>query len=253
MVISEISKSYKSADGLQSVVLDKFSLNVNDGDFISVMGPSGSGKTTLLKILCGLERADSGQIIFENKNLCELGKDDFAELRRDKIGIVFQDFCLINNLTVKENILLPRMLLDNMAEEDAEGNLNRLIDFLGIGDILGEEIVYLSGGQKQRAAICRALVNSPKLVLADEPTGNLDAQNTIAVMKYMEEINAKNNTTIIMVTHDPLAASFSKRAVLLNKGRIFSEVRNTKSRKEFFSDLLNQEIIEYEGIFDEVG
>ena len=203
MVISEISKSYKSADGSQSVVLDKFSLNVNDGDFISVMGPSGSGKTTLLKILCGLEKADSGQIIFENKNLCELGKDNFAELRRDKIGIVFQDFCLINNLTVKENILLPRMLLDNMAEEDvegaeedAEGNLNRLIDFLGIRDILGEEIVYLSGGQKQRAAICRALVNSPKLVLADEPTGNLDAQNTIAVMKYLEEINAKNNTTI---------------------------------------------------------
>lgn len=253
MVISEISKSYKSADGLQSVVLDKFSLNVNEGDFLSVMGPSGSGKTTLLKILCGLERADCGQIIFENKNLCELGKDDFAELRRDKIGIVFQDFCLINNLTVKENILLPRMLLDNMAEGDVEGNLNRLIDFLGIRDILGEEIVYLSGGQKQRAAICRALVNSPKLLLADEPTGNLDAQNTIAVMKYLEEINAKNNTTIIMVTHDPLAASFSKRAVLLNKGKIFSEVRNTKSRKKFFSDLLNQEIIEYEGIFDEVG
>ncbi|MDE7283739.1 MAG: ABC transporter ATP-binding protein, partial [Lachnospiraceae bacterium] len=199
MVISEISKSYKSANGLQSVVLDKFSLNVNEGDFISVMGPSGSGKTTLLKILCGLEKADTGQIIFENKNLCELGKDDFAELRRDKIGIVFQDFCLINNLTVKENILLPRMLLDNVAEEDAEGNLNGLTDFLGIGDILGEEIVYLSGGQKQRAAICRALVNSPKLILADEPTGNLDAQNTIAVMKYLEEINAQNNTTIIMV------------------------------------------------------
>lgn len=253
MVISKISKSYESADGSKSVVLDKFSLNVNDGDFISVMGPSGSGKTTLLKILCGLEKADSGQIIFENKNLCELGKDDFAELRRDKIGIVFQDFCLINNLTVKENILLPRMLLDNVAEEDVEGNLNRLINFLGIGDILGEEIVYLSGGEKQRTAICRALVNSPKLVLADEPTGNLDAQNTIAVMKYLEEINAQNNTTIIMVTHDPLAASFSKRAILLNKGKIFSEVRNTKSRKEFFSDLLNQEIIEYEGIFDEVG
>ena len=121
MVISEISKSYKSADGLQNVVLDKFSLNVDDGDFISVMGPSGSGKTTLLKILCGLEKADSGQIMFENKNLCELGKDDFAELRRDDIGIVFQDFCLIDNLTVKENILLPRMLLDNVAEEDVGG------------------------------------------------------------------------------------------------------------------------------------
>ncbi len=253
MVIREISKSYKSADGLQSVVLDKFSLSVSDGDFISIMGPSGSGKTTLLKILCGLEKADSGQIIFEDKNLCGLGKDDFADLRRDDIGIVFQDFCLIDNLTVKENILLPRMLLDNVAEEDVEGNINKLTDFLGIGDILGNEIVYLSGGEKQRVAICRALVNSPKLVLADEPTGNLDARNTIAVMKYLEEINAKNNTTIIMVTHDPLAASFSKRAVLLNKGKVFSEVRNTKSRKEYFSDLLNQEIIEYEGIFDEVG
>lgn len=253
MVIREISKSYKSADGLQNVVLDKFSLSVSDGDFIAIMGPSGSGKTTLLKILCGLEKADSGQIIFEDKNLCGLRKDDFADLRRDDIGIVFQDFCLIDNLTVKENILLPRMLLDNVAEEDAEGNINKLTDFLGIGDILENEIVYLSGGEKQRVAICRALVNSPKLVLADEPTGNLDARNTIAVMKYLEEINAKNNTTIIMVTHDPLAASFSKRAVLLNKGKVFSEVRNTKSRKEYFSDLLNQEIIEYEGIFDEVG
>lgn len=253
MVIREISKSYKSADGSQSVVLNKFSLNVGEGDFISIMGPSGSGKTTLLKILCGLEKADSGQIIFEDKNLCEFGKDDFADLRRDDIGIVFQDFCLIDNLTVKENILLPRMLQENVAEEDVEGNINKLTDFLGITDILGNEIVYLSGGEKQRAAICRALVNSPKLVLADEPTGNLDAQNTIAVMKYLEEINAKNNTTIIMVTHDPLAASFSKRAVLLNKGKIFSEVRNTKTRKEYFSDLLNQEIIEYEGIFDEVG
>lgn len=253
MIITEISKSYKSADGSRCIVLDKFSLNVSDGDFISVMGPSGSGKTTLLKILCGLERADSGQIIFEDKNLCEFGKDDFAELRRDNIGIVFQDFCLIDNLSVKENILLPRLLLDNVAEEDAEKDLNKLIDFLGIGDILEEEIVHLSGGEKQRVAICRALVNSPKLILADEPTGNLDARNTIAVMKYLEEINARNNTTIIMVTHDPLAASFSQRAVLVNKGKIFSEVRNTKSRREFFSDLLNQEIIEYEGIFNEVG
>ncbi len=253
MVIREISKSYKSADGLQNVVLDKFSLSVSDGDFIAIMGPSGSGKTTLLKILCGLEKADSGQIIFEDKNLCGLGKDDFADLRRDDIGIVFQDFCLIDNLTVKENILLPRMLLDNVAEKDAEGHINKLTDFLGIGDILGNEIVYLSGGEKQRVAICRALVNSPKLVLADEPTGNLDARNTIAVMKYLEEINTKNKTTIIMVTHDSLAASFSKRAVLLNKGKVFSKVRNTKSRKEYFSDLLNQEIIEYEGIFDEVG
>lgn len=252
MIINQISKSYESADGLSNIVLDEFSLNVSDGDFISIMGPSGSGKSTLLKILCGLERADSGEVIFEDKNLCELKNDDFAELRRNNIGIVFQDFCLIDSLSVKENILLPLLIQNNAAEEDIDKKVNELVDFLDIADILEKEISYLSGGEKQRVAICRALINSPKLILADEPTGSLDAKNTIAVMKYLEEINVRKNTTIIMVTHDPLAASFSRRALLINKGKIFSEVRYMKSRKDFFSDLLKQEIIEYGDMFNEV-
>ena len=171
---------------------------------MAIMGPSGSGKTTLLNIISGVDRPDKGSVWIDGQNLAELSKAESALFRRRRLGMVFQDFNLIESLSVKENVLLPMILEKKFEEEQAE----KVLKVLGIEDIQTKNPAEISGGQKQRAAICRALVNNPALILADEPTGNLDSKLTKEVMNYFFHINQQIGISILMVTHNILAASY---------------------------------------------
>lgn len=246
IIIDSISKTY----GRQNKVLNTFDLDIKEGEFLSIMGPSGSGKSTLLKIISGIEKADAGSIFVDDVDILQLNKDQMANMRRDYIGIVLQDFCLIEGLSARENIVLPKIIQDGKVE-DNQFTLyyDKLIDFMNIRNILEQDVASLSGGEKQRVAICRALINSPRIILADEPTGSLDAQNTIEIMKLFKHINKKYNTTIIMVTHDPIAASFSYRTVIINKGKVLSEVCYAGEQASFLASILKQESVNYGEIF----
>ncbi|HEX3029189.1 MAG TPA: ABC transporter ATP-binding protein, partial [Clostridia bacterium] len=217
-------------------VLKGLNLQVKQGDMVAIMGPSGSGKTTLLQIISGVDRADKGSVIIEGNYLSNINKEEKAIFRRRRLGMVFQDYNLIESLSAKENVLLP-MILDKKPEEEQEEQTEIIMKILGIEDIQDKNILEISGGQKQRVAICRALVNSPAIILADEPTGNLDSKSTREVMKYLTQINNQLNTSILMVTHDTFAASYCNRAILLKDGEFAAEIEKTGDRKEFLDSI----------------
>jgi putative ABC transport system ATP-binding protein len=234
--IKDVWKSYTLRNKEKALVLKGLNLVVKQGDMVAIMGPSGSGKTTLLNIISGVDCSDKGSIYIEENNLSDMNKEEMAIFRRRRLGMVFQDFNLIESLSVKENVLLP-MILDKKTEEEQEEHTDKILRILGIEDIKDKNITEISGGQKQRAAICRALVNNPAIILADEPTGNLDSKSTKEVMKYLTNINDQLNTSILMVTHDTFAASYCNRAVLLKDGEFAAEIEKTGSRKEFFDSI----------------
>jgi len=234
--IRDIWKSYTLRNKKKVEVLKGLNLQVKQGDMVAVMGPSGSGKTTLLNIISGVDRPDKGSVYIEGNCVSDMNKEEMAIFRRRKLGMVFQDYNLIESLSVKENVLLP-MILDKKPEEEQEKQAKVIMEMLGIEDIQDKNITEISGGQKQRAAIGRALVNSPAIILADEPTGNLDLRSTREVMGYFSHINNQLSTSILMVTHDTLAASYCHRAVLLKDGEFAAEIENTGARKEFFNSV----------------
>lgn len=232
--VCNIWKSYDLKNKEKVTVLKGLNLSVEPGDMVAVMGPSGSGKTTLLNIISGVDRPDRGSVQIEGRNLAEISKTEMALFRRQQLGMVFQDFNLLESLSVKENILLP-MILDGKSAEEQEQRAERLFNILSIGDIQDKNITEISGGQKQRAAIGRALVNNPAILLADEPTGNLDPKSTGEVMRYFSHINRETGTGILMVTHDVYAASCCRRAVLLKDGKLTADICKKDNRKEFLN------------------
>ena len=234
--IKDVWKSYISSNKEKITVLKGLNLQVNQGDMVAIMGPSGSGKTTLLNIISGVDHPDKGSIWIEGKYLSDMNKTEMALFRRRRLGMVFQDYNLIESLTVKENVLLP-MILDGKLKEDQEEQAGRILNVLDIFDIQNKNITEISGGEKQRAAICRALVNSPAIILADEPTGNLDSKSTREVMNYFVHINHEIGTSILMVTHDTFAASFCRRAVLLKDGEFVANIEKTGSRIQFLDSI----------------
>lgn len=234
--INGIWKSYILRNKKEVEVLKGLNLQVKQGDMVAIMGPSGSGKTTLLNIISGVDRPDKGSVYIEGNYVSDMNKEEMAIFRRRKLGMVFQDYNLIESLSVKENVLLP-MILDKKPEEEQEEQAKIILEILGIEDIQDKNITEISGGQKQRAAICRALVNRPAIILADEPTGNLDSKSTREVMRYFTRINNQLATSILMVTHDTFAASYCNRAVLLKDGEFATEIEKTGSRKEFFNSI----------------
>lgn len=236
--IENLEKTYELNNKDKMKVLTGISLQVKKGELVAIMGPSGSGKTTLLNILSGIDCADKGIILFNGNDLINMSKSELALLRRQKMGMVFQEFNLIDSLNVEENIMLP-MILDKKETEEMENKTQNLTQLLGISDILNKSIHEISGGQKQRAAICRALVNEPAMIFADEPTGNLDSKSTKDVMNYLNKVNENLGTSVLMVTHDSFAASYCKRVVLLKDGEIISDISKKASRKEFFHEILN--------------
>lgn len=213
-----ISKSFTIGEQNLRVLKD-VSLTVAAGEFVSLMGPSGSGKSTLLYILGGLDQADSGSIMINNKEIGNLNDPDESAMRRDDIGFVFQAYNLIDNLTVAENILIPA-LLDGKKRSAVNEQLNELLKAVGLFEHRKHRPMELSGGQQQRTAIARALINRPKVVFADEPIGNLDSQNGKEVLELLSKLNKQYKTTILMVTHSAESTKYSNRVIRLKDGQL---------------------------------
>ncbi|WP_343337617.1 ABC transporter ATP-binding protein YxdL [Terrisporobacter petrolearius] len=221
-----------------STALNNISFAIDDGEFVGIMGPSGSGKTTLLNLISTIDKPTSGTITLRGENILKLKGDDLALFRRRELGFVFQDFNLLNTLTIGENMILP-LTLDNVDLKEQENRLNKVSKILGIENLLDKRTYEVSGGQAQRTAIGRALINNPTLVLADEPTGNLDSASARDVMEYLEKINKEEKVTTMMVTHDPLAASYCNRILFIKDGQIYNEIYKGENRIQFYQEIID--------------
>ncbi|APF28999.1 ABC transporter ATP-binding protein [Clostridium botulinum] len=218
--------------------LNNISFNIDEGEFVGIMGPSGSGKTTLLNMISTVDKPTSGQIAIKNKNPLTLKGEDLALFRRRELGFVFQDFNLLDTLTIGENIVLP-LTLDGIAIKEQDEKLTRVSKILGIENLLAKRTFEVSGGQAQRTAIARALIHDPSLLLADEPTGNLDSKASKTVMELFEKINKEEKVTTMMVTHDPLAASYCNRILFIKDGAIYNEIYKGDSRQQFYQEIID--------------
>lgn len=236
--ISNVKKFYGTKTNITKAV-NGITFSVKDGEFVAIMGASGSGKTTLLNCISTIDTVTSGNIYLDEIDITELKESELADFRKKNLGFIFQDFNLLDTLTIEENIALSLII----NEEDPDQIDPKILDIakkLGIEDILEKFPYEVSGGQKQRCACARALINEPQLILADEPTGALDSKSSRRLLETMSEMNEKLSATILMVTHDPFSASFCKRILFLKDGRIFNELqRGNKSRKEFFNEILD--------------
>ncbi|MBW9155799.1 ABC transporter ATP-binding protein [Clostridium tagluense] len=231
-----LKKTYVSKGG-EYIALRDVDLKVKKGEFVAVMGPSGSGKTTLLNCISGFIHADSGKILLDGVNILNINEDTLADVRQNKLGFVFQDYMLVNGLTVLENIFLPQIIAGK-GLKGMEKRTENLMQNFGIETIKNKYPSEISGGQKQRVAIARALANKPLVLLADEPTGNLDSKSSLAVIEAFMDAKKNFGATVFMVTHDAFAASHCDRVIALADGQIVNElVRNTSSR-EFLNDIL---------------
>ena len=215
-----------ASGGRAITVLDGIDLEVPEKQFLAVVGPSGSGKSTLLGLLAGLDRPTTGSIQFNGTSLTELGEDELARLRREKIGVVFQSFHLIPTLTAFENVKVP---LELKGDPDPDRVALRLLEEVGLSDRKDHYPVQLSGGEQQRVAIARAFIGRPALLLADEPTGNLDTANGQRVIELLLRLHRDQGSTLILVTHDPTLAVHADRILTLRDGRIVDDQKQTRS------------------------
>jgi len=214
--IRKVSKKY-AREGFEVVALDNVSLDIERGDFVALMGPSGSGKSTLLNLIAGIDRSTEGEVDVLGTDLARLNESQLAVWRNTHVGYIFQTFNLIPVLTAYENVELP-LLLTNLSKSERRRNVETALELVDLTDRMGHRPKQLSGGQEQRVAIARALVMDPDLLLADEPTGNLDARSGEEVLNILATLNRELGKTIVMVTHDPHAASFAMREQHLEKG-----------------------------------
>lgn len=236
--LNHVKKYYGSKSNITKAIND-LSFSINEQEFVAIMGASGSGKSTLLNCISTIDKVTSGNIYIDDIDITEVKDDELAMFRRKNLGFIFQDFNLLDTLTIEENIALSRII----NKEDVEKINNQVLEIsekLGIKDILKKYPYEVSGGQKQRCACARALINKPKLILADEPTGALDSKNARLLLETLEEMNQNLQATILMVTHDPFSASFCKRVLFLKDGHIFNEIlKGEKTRKEFYDEILD--------------
>lgn len=235
--IENIVKTYQTNDNSYPV-LRGITATVPSGSFVAVMGPSGSGKTTLLNVMSGFIRADSGSVILDGQNILTGSENELAEIRQSKLGFVFQDFMLLNGLTIRENIFLPQIIAGKPSNE-MERNTEALLSLFGISQIADKYPAEVSGGQKQRTSIARALSNNPSIILADEPTGNLDSKSSGAVIDSFCSAKEKMGATIFMVTHDAFAASYADKVITLKDGVVFGELIRHGEPKDFLDELLD--------------
>lgn len=234
--VHEVTKVYEGK--VTNRALNQLSFDVEKGEFLAVMGPSGSGKTTLLNLISTIDMPTSGEIIFNDINPKQLTETELAYFRRRQLGFIFQDFNLLPILTAEENIVLP-LTLDNKPVELMEERLAELSEKLNLKPFLHKRPNEISGGQAQRVAIARALIHEPEIILADEPTGNLDSNNSREVLELLANINKERQATIVMVTHDPIAASFCDRVLFIKDGEFFNEIYRDERRQTFFQKILN--------------
>ena len=218
--------------------LNQLDFDVQEGEFVAIMGPSGSGKTTLLNLLMATDIPTYGKIVIGGVEPETLSQNEIALFRRRHIGFVFQEINLLQMLTVEENLVLP-LTLDGLSIDVMKTRVEDMAQKLNLQDILERRPDELSGGQAQRTAIGRALIHQPSIVLADEPTGNLDSKSAKDVLELLEHINQHEKTTIIMVTHDPIAASYCDRVLFIKDGEFFNEIYKDERRQTFFQRILN--------------
>ena len=238
LVVDSIQKYYGSKENITKAIND-ISFSVNSGEFIGIMGASGSGKTTLLNCISTIDNVSSGHIYLENKDITKINDEDIAKFRREKLGFIFQDFNLLDTLTVEENIALI-LTINKVLQKDIDNKVFELALKLGIDDILNKYPYQISGGQRQRCAVARAIINNPKLILADEPTGALDSKSARQLLDILKEMNEKLKVTILMVTHDPFCASYCNKILFLKDGRIFNKIeKGDKTQKEFYNNILD--------------
>ena len=244
--INHLQKIFNENQPSQVEALKDISLNVKKGDFIAIMGESGAGKSTLLNIIATSEQATSGQITLNGTDLMTLKEKKRAQFRREHLGFIFQQFNLLDTLTNKDNIFLP-LVLSKVKYPEMERRITPIAQQLGINKLLERYPYEISGGQKQRIAIARALITSPELILADEPTGALDSSNSERLLRLFQTIN-QNGQTIIMVTHSALAASYSKKVIFIKDGIVFHELnRGQSSENQFLSQISQAALVIQEG------
>lgn len=236
--VDHIEKYYGN-QGNVTKALDQVSFDVQDGEFISIMGASGSGKTTLLNCISTIDTVSSGHILLDGQDVTDRGEEEIAAFRRDNLGFVFQDFNLLDTLSLEENIALP-LTVSKTDPKEITLRVRDIADRLQITDALQKFPFQVSGGQKQRCAFARAVVCNPKLIMADEPTGSLDSNSTRILLEIMSKQNRELGVTILMVTHDAFCASYTERILFLKDGKIFNEIRKgEKTRSIFYHEILD--------------
>lgn len=236
--VCNVEKYYGTKNNITRAV-NQVSFTVDAGEFVGIMGASGSGKTTLLNMISTIDRVTAGHIFYGNTDITELNEDALSDFRRENLGFVFQDFNLLDTLTIEENIILA-MSLHGKKKKEIDTRTDEILKTLGISEIRNKFPGQVSGGQKQRCACARALVNDPKLILADEPTGALDSRSAQMLLDTLKKMNEVMGATILMVTHDAFTASYCQRILFLKDGEIFHElIRGQKSRREFLNEILD--------------
>jgi ABC-type antimicrobial peptide transport system, ATPase component len=231
-------EKYYGGKGNITRAIDDISFEVEEGEYIGIMGASGSGKTTLLNCISTIDSATAGRIYLDGSDITTIKPSQLSKFRREKLGFIFQDFNLLDTLTASENIALALTILHTPANK-IDSEIQNMAKLLNITDILSKYPYQMSGGQKQRVASARAIVTNPSMVLADEPTGNLDSKSARMLLESFRKLNEEINATIMMVTHDAFTASYCKRILFIKDGKIFNEIiRGKDSRKEFFDRIM---------------
>lgn len=237
-----IQKSYGNKLNKQEV-LKGIDLQIHKGEFVSIMGPSGSGKTTLLNVLSSIDKVSSGTIKLNETEITSMKEKQLAEFRKRHLGFIFQDYNLLDTLTVKENILLP-LSITKMSKKEADLRFAETAEELGIYDLRHKYPSEISGGQKQRTSAARAVIHEPGIIFADEPTGALDSKAAMDLLNKLSRLNQKRRATIVMVTHDPVAASYSGRVVFIKDGRVYTQLnKGGQDRPDFFQDIMKTQSV----------
>ncbi len=236
--LDHIQKFYGNGDNITKAIRD-ISFTVNESEFVGIMGPSGSGKTTLLNCISTIDTVSAGHIYLGGTDVTEIKEKEIARFRRENLGFIFQDFNLLDTLTISENIALA-LTINHIPVGQVDGLVQEIAAKLNITDILEKYPYQVSGGQKQRCACARAIINKPKLILADEPTGALDSNSSQMLLSTIQNINTELGATILMVTHDAFSASYASRILFLKDGEIFTEIlKGNDTRQIFFERILN--------------
>lgn len=234
--VTDLNKTYMGKVSYEA--LKSIDLTINKGEFVGIMGPSGSGKTTLLNVISTIDAPTSGQVFIHGQQPHQLSPNQLALFRRRELGFIFQFFNLLPTLTVKENMVLP-LALDGNGYREINERVKRMSEKLGIEHILNKRTYEISGGQAQRTAIGRALLHQPKLILADEPTGNLDSKAARDVMGLLTTLNREQEATMMLVTHDAMAASYCNRVVFIKDGMLYHEIHCGDNREAFYQKIVN--------------
>ena len=237
--VQHLSKSYGTRNN-KVTVLNDLNFTVEKGEFVGIMGPSGAGKTTLMNILSTILLPTMGSVKIAGADITQMRESRLTDFRREKLGFIFQEFNLIDSLTVKDNIILP-LTVSKLSNNEIEERVLRLAGILRIEQILTRYPEEISVGQQQRTAAARALISKPLVLFADEPTGSLDSKSATEFLNYLDDVNLHEETTILMVTHDPYTASYCNRVLFIKDGRFFAEIVRRSSRKDFFEKVIDMQ------------